>query len=240
MQCRLVIYNLCLFLSCTTSSLVTGTSGAESPTTADGLRHQLQVLLSQRHEHSSDPEFLSQLANLYLDLGEDVTTAVSERQAAYAEGASVALQALSLREKSAQAHFLYAANIGSAAELKGMVASALTIRELKHHVSRALELCPHYAPALHMMGMMLEELPWFLGGDAKSALTYLREAVISDPHDCHARLDLAKAHLKRKDQKSALQELDTILQQAQQRDLSASDKRHREEALQLRAFLNNS
>jgi hypothetical protein len=52
------------------------------------------------------------------------------------------------------------------------MASALTVSELKAHVRRALELKQDYAPALHMMGMMLEELPWFLGGDREGALTY--------------------------------------------------------------------
>lgn len=205
-----------------------------------GDQHQLQVLLSQKNERVFDPDFLLRLADLYLDLGDDDSLATSKRRDAYEEGAKVARQAIKLREQDAQAHYLYAANLGSAAQLKGMMASALTIQDLKHHVTRALALNPHHAPALHMMGMMLEELPWFLGGDANSALTYLRRAVISDPKDCHARLDLAKTYIKRKDQNSALRELETILQQPHQPDASISDKRHREEALQLRASLKNS
>ncbi|MDC8448054.1 MAG: hypothetical protein LV473_06835 [Nitrospira sp.] len=210
------------------------------PTTEGGLQHQLQGLLSQKNDHASDPEFLIRLADLYLDLGDDDSLAISKRRDAYEEGARVAHQAIELREPNAQAHYLYAANLGSAAQLKGMMASALTIQDLKHHVTRALELNPHHAPALHMMGMMMDELPWFLGGDANSALTYLRRAVISDPKDCHARLDLAKAYIKRTDQNSALRELETILQLPHQPDASISDRRHREEALQLRASLKNS
>ncbi len=239
MQCRLVTCIVLLFCLYEASVSIVEYAIAE-PTTEGGLQHQLQGLLSQKNDHASDPEFLIRLADLYLDLGDDDSLAISKRRDAYEEGARVAHQAIELREPNAQAHYLYAANLGSAAQLKGMMASALTIQDLKHHVTRALELNPHHAPALHMMGMMMDELPWFLGGDANSALTYLRRAVISDPKDCHARLDLAKAYIKRKDQNSALRELETILQLPHQPDASISDRRHREEALQLRASLKNS
>ncbi|MBI3356914.1 MAG: hypothetical protein HY038_09125, partial [Nitrospirae bacterium] len=103
----------------------------------------------------------------------------SKRRDVYEEGAKCARRAIELREQNADAHYLYAANLGSAAQLKGMMASALTIQDLKRHVTRALGLNPNHAPALHMMGMMLEELPWFLGGDAESALSYLQHHPIA-------------------------------------------------------------
>jgi Tfp pilus assembly protein PilF len=62
-----------------------------------------------------------------------------------------------------------------------------------------------------MMGMMLEELPWILGGDADAALTYLNRAVAADPHYTHSRLDLVKVYIKRQNIKSARYELNMIL-----------------------------
>lgn len=238
-QCRLVTRIVLLFCLYGAGVSIVEYAIAE-PTTEGGLQHQLQVLLIQKNEHASDPELLVRLADLYLDLGDDDSLATSKRRDAYEEGAKVARQAIKLHEQDAQAHYLYAANLGSAAQLKGMMASALTIQDLKHHVTRALELNPHHAPALHMMGMMLEELPWFLGGDASGALTYLRRAVASDPTYSHARLDLAKAYAKRKDPNAARQELEAILQQPLPPDASVSDKRRREEALQLHESLSNS
>jgi tetratricopeptide (TPR) repeat protein len=123
----------------------------------------------------------------------------------------VAQRALDLQEANADAHYLYAANLGSAAQLKGLTASALIVRELKMHVARALELQKDHAPALHMMGRMLEELPWILGGDAEAALRYLKQAVQADPRYEHARLDLAKAYLKRNDVAAARLELQTLI-----------------------------
>jgi tetratricopeptide (TPR) repeat protein len=168
-----------------------------SDSTASGLEQQRQALLAQKTQRSSDPGFLVHLANLYLDLGDDAYSEESKRRAAYEEGARIAREAINLQEQNAQAHYLYAANLGSAAQLTGGMASALTVSELKAHVRRALELKQDHAPALHMMGMMLEELPWFLGGDREGALNYLKRAVAVDPGYTHARLDLAKAYIKR-------------------------------------------
>lgn len=221
------------------SRVLSGVAAAEPPAGA-GLQQQLQALLAQRSERSSDPAFLVRLADVYLHLGDDVSVETSKRRASYEEGARVARQALELQEQIADAHYLYAANLGSASQLAGMMASALTIQDLKRHVKRTLELNPAHAPALHMMGMMLEELPWFLGGDAEGALTYLRQAVLTDPGYDHARLDLARAYAKRKDPGAARREVEIILQQPLPSDASAAKRRHREEALQLLNSLKTS
>lgn len=207
-------------------------SSAE-PSTGVEFQQQLQALLAQKHERSSDPAFLLRLADVYMSLGDDDSLDISKRGAAYDEGARVARQAMDLQEQNANAHYLYAANLGKAAQLKGTMASALTVQELKRQVKRALELNPDHAPALHMMGMMLEELPWLLGGDAESALTYLRRAVVVDPRYVHARLDLARAYIKRKDSGAARRELEIIVQLPLPSDASANNRRQRKEAREL-------
>jgi len=213
---------------------------AEQPVTSDhtrALERELLALLANHAPASSDPQILVHLADLYLDLGDDAYSEETKRRAAYDEGARLARRAIDLDESNADAHYLYAANRGCAAQLNGVMASAFTISDLKKHVRRALELNPNHAPALHMMGMMLEELPWVLGGDTDAALSYLTKAVTADPHYTHARLDLGKAYIKRQNVGAARRELNTILSQPLPHDLSASEQRYRQEASQLLSSL---
>lgn len=218
-------------------------AGGQTPSPSDGLQppeRELKALLDAGAQHSSDSRMLVRLAGLYLDVGDDVLTEPDERQAAYEAGAGLAKRAIELKEQDAEAHYYYAANLGSAVQLKGMMASAFTVRDLKAHVSRALELQHDHAPSLHMMGMMLAELPWMLGGDPAAALTYLRQAVAVDPRYEHARLDLAKAYLKHHDREAARRELQAIVTMASQPVPQATVSRYVLEAKQLLTELEQS
>lgn len=206
---------------------------------AEMVEQQLQTLLAQKSAHASDPAFLLRLADLYLDLGDYGVQENAARQAAYEAGAGLAKQAMELSERNSQAHYLYAANLGSAARIKGLMASAFTVKEIQRHVTRALELNPRHPAALHMMGRMLDELPWVLGGDATAALDYLRRAVEADPAYLHARVDLAKAYLKRSEGLLARKELTFVLQQPVRPDASPGERRHRAEAQRLHDSLNS-
>lgn len=197
------------------------------------LQATLKQLLGQKAEHVSDPDFLVRLADVYLDLGDSLVGDQSKRKAAYEEGAKAAREAIDIQERNADAHYLYAANLGSSAQLTGLMASALTVQELKRHIDRAIALHPTHAAALHMKGMILEELPWVLGGDAEGALAHLRRAVAANPSYVHARLDLAKAYMKRKDPSAARKELDAILSRPLSAAASANERRHRDEAQRL-------
>ncbi|WP_447977215.1 tetratricopeptide repeat protein [Candidatus Nitrospira bockiana] len=199
------------------------------------IERELSALLKAGAEESTDPAVWEKLASLYLDLG-DGSGEITARRAAYEAGAQAAKRALAADDRRAEAHYLYAANLGSRAQLDGVMASAMTIRELKAHVGRALELNGRHAPSLHMMGMMYEELPWVLGGDRKAAVRYLEQAVAAAPDYQHARLDLAKVYVKRKQIEAARRELRILL------DLpSASGRtRYQAEAAALLASLGGS
>ena len=174
------------------------------------LEAEVKALLN-RPSGPPDQALLLRLSELYLDLGDELTDDVKRREA-YEAGADTAKRALELGEDNAQAHYLYAANLGSAAKVTGLMAGAVTVNEIKRHVRRALELRDRHAPSLHMMGMLLEELPWILGGDRKAALEYLEAAVSADSGYLHARLDLAKAYLKRHDGERAARHLRIIVE----------------------------
>ena len=194
---------------------------------------QLERIQSQGGQDSSDPATLLRLADLYLEIGQDIYQDKNQKRQAFDEGARLARKALDMEDNNAEAHYLYAANLGSSAQIKGVTASALTVNTLKTHVRRALELNPDHAPALHMMGMMLEELPWFLGGDKDKAITYLVRATEVKPDYTRARLDLARIYMKRQNPSAARAELLNILHERPPSPVSESWKQDQREAKNL-------
>ncbi len=166
------------------------------PETPDNLEKELQRLLSAGSAQSNNPVELRHLASLYLDLGYGLYVRQEDKMRAFEEGARLAKKALFYDESSARSHFLYAANLGSATELQGLMQGALAIQELQEHVHRTLELDANYAPAHHMLGRMYEELPWFLGGDQDAAGDHLKIAVSLDDHYAPGHLDLGRWYLK--------------------------------------------
>jgi tetratricopeptide (TPR) repeat protein len=210
---------------------------APPPDYPQSLEKDLKKLLEAQAQNPSDSRPLIQLAGLYLEMGEELYAEKARKLAAFEEGAKLAKQVLDLDENNAEAHYLYAANLGSAADTKGMAASLLALDEIKTHTRRALELQKDHVAALHMAGMMLEELPQFMGGNKSVALDYLKRAVTIDPNYSHARLDLAKMYLKRRDPDAAKRELLAIVSMDHPSDAYAWARRYRSEAEQLLASL---
>lgn len=177
-------------------------------TSAD-LEREIKELV---HVKPKDLNQLLRLAGLYLDVGYGMYDDRGKKIAAFQEGARMAKKALALRETSADAHFLYAANLGSVAKLEGLMTAALTIQELKRHVHRVLELDAQHVPAYHMLGRMYEELPWFLGGDQKAAEVHFKQALSIDSRYAPARLDLARWYLKHGQTEEAVRELSRVVE----------------------------
>ncbi len=177
----------------------------------ESLERELETLVREGAANSADLTRLLRMAGLYLDLGYGVYVDRERKLAAFQEGARIARKALDLRETSADAHFLYAANLGSAAELEGLVSAALTLQELKEHVNRALDLDAQNVQAHHMLGRIYEELPWVLGGDQTVAGDHLKKAVSLDSEYAPARLDLAKWYLKHGQTLEAVGELRRVV-----------------------------
>lgn len=217
--------------------IMSPTTSAFSTSYPESLATTLETFLANDAPNSSDPTVLLKVAGLYLDIGDDLLVDQAERKTAYEKGSRFAAQALKLHEANARAHFLYAANLGKAVKLEGVLAAASTINTLKFHAQRALELQNDYAPALHMMGTILEKVPGFLGGDSVAALDYLQQAVAAQPNYAEARLDLAKAYITRNDLDAARRELNAILNMTAPTNTYTWQHRARPQAQQLLAEL---
>jgi tetratricopeptide (TPR) repeat protein len=175
------------------------------------LEPALQSLLTQLREGHSSPALLVQVSSTYFDLADDLLTEEKQRQAAYRAGAQAAQQAFTLDDSNADAHFFYAANLGSAERLIGLANAAMAVKDIKHCAMRAIELNPAHAQALQMMGGLLMELPWFLGGDETKAQEYLERAIAADGNYTNARLLVAKLYKKQGRVDDAKRQLEAVI-----------------------------
>ena len=196
----------------------------------ESLKYELQQLLSKGEAHSQDPAMLRRMASLYLDLGYGLYVDPGKKMGSFQKGAQLAKKALELDESSAYAHFLYAANLGSATELQGVMEGALAIQELKVHVNRTLELDVTFAPAHHMLGRIYEELPWFMGGDEEAAEKYLKQAVLLDKYYVPGHLDLGRWYLKQGLYEEAKKEFSWVLKTAPKEKVWIWERIHRPQA----------
>lgn len=227
---------LCLWFGAL--SLLAGPGHSNPPDSKDvgyltSLQAHLEELLKANDTLPKTPELFIQLANAYLDVGDELYADSASRIEAYQAGSEFAKKALALDVQQPQAHFLYAANLGHVAQLKGVLVSALLIREIKGHVAQAIQLAPNHAPALHMMGMILDGLPWFLGGDEEEAVMFLERAISVDSNYTHARLNLGKIYLKQGRVDDAREQFSLVTKTQSPRGPHAWAHRHNPEALSL-------
>lgn len=175
------------------------------------LEADLASLLGRLRDGNVTSGLLVQLASTYFDLADDLLTDEKKRRTAFEAGAKAAEQAFQLDDSNADAHFFHAANLGSAERLRGITNAAMVVKEIKHCALRAIELNPRHAQALQMMGGLLMELPWFLGGDEKQAQVYLERAIAADGNFTNARILVAKLYKKQGRVDDARRQLEAVI-----------------------------
>jgi tetratricopeptide (TPR) repeat protein len=197
------------------------------------LERDLRSLEAGGADHSSDVGRLVRLADVYLNIGDDLLTDPDQRRGAYEAGARAAARAIDREETCAEAHSLYAANLGSAVRLKGRAAAGLALAGIKRHAARAIELRPDYPEALQLMGGLLAQLPRLLGGDRDAAQTYLERAVAIDGNFTNARIQLARLYIARGRVAAARHQLEAVVDARHPHYPYAWRRRFRPEAQQL-------
>lgn len=176
------------------------------------LERDLSKMLSELSTHGPTLDRLLKGSELYLSLADDLFEDETRKRLAYEAGANMAKRALSINERSAQAHFLYAAALGSAERLKGITNAGMVLGEIKQHVRRTIELDPSHAQALQMMGGLCAELPWLLGGSEREAEQYLQRAIEADGRYTNAHLIFARLLIKQGDLGEARRHLRAVLE----------------------------
>lgn len=204
------------------------------------LERELQVLLERVREGKPSPSLLVKLSETYFDTADDLLTDEARRLAAYDAGAEAAKQAFEMDERLADAHFFHALNIGSAARLRGVTNAAFAVKEIKYCAQRAIELDPQHSQALQMMGGLLMEIPWVLGGSDKKAQDYLERSVAADGNFANARIMLAKLYLKQGRREEAKKQLEAVMRFDRPHYRYTWERKYKPEAERMLKELGNS
>jgi tetratricopeptide (TPR) repeat protein len=143
----------------------------------------------------ADVPTLLALARAWFLFGEQRAKTEEDKIAAYAKARDYAKRATELAPDNAAAHLWYAITLGTWSQAKGLLSSALALRNLRKEVDIVLRLDPDNIEAHIMAGSIARELPVLLGGNPKEAEEHFKTAQRLDPQLTGVRIELAQLYI---------------------------------------------
>ncbi len=159
----------------------------------------------------NDVPTLLALTRAWFLYGEERAKTEEAKVAAYARARDVAKRATELAPKDPDAHLWYAITLGTWSQAKGLLRSALALRDLRKEVDTVLQLDSKNIEAHIMAGSIARELPVVLGGDRKEAEEHFKTAQRLDPKLTGVRIELAQLYINMGRYREARQELQAVL-----------------------------
>jgi tetratricopeptide (TPR) repeat protein len=159
----------------------------------------------------ADVPTLLALARAWFLFGEERAKTEDDKVAAYARARDYAKRATELAPNNADAHLWHAITLGSWSQAKGLLRSALALRDLRKEVDTVLRLDPNNIEAHIMAGSIARELPLVLGGDRKDAEEHFKTAHRLDPRLTGVRIELAQLYINMGRHAEARQQLQAVL-----------------------------
>ncbi len=181
----------------------------EEPARIDRARDLLEAHLA-RGGAADEPTLLA-LARAWFLFGEERAKTDEEKIGAYARARDYARRATELAPNSADAHLWHAITLGTWSQAKGLLGSALALRELRKEVDVVLRLDPNNIEAHIMAGSIARELPVLLGGDTREAEQHFTTAQRLDPRLTGVRIELAQLYINVGRYAEARQQLQSVL-----------------------------
>jgi len=181
----------------------------EDPARIDRARDLLEAHVARGG--AADLPTLLALARAWFLFGEERAKSEDDKVAAYARARDYAKRAAELAPKDADAHLWYAITLGSWSQAKGLLGSALALRDLRREVDTVLRLDPNNIEAHIMAGSIARELPKVLGGDRKEAEAHFKTAQRLDPKLTGVRIELAQLYINLARYADARQQLQAVL-----------------------------
>ena len=180
----------------------------EDPTRIDRARDLLEAAVAKG---ASDVPTLLTLTRAWFLYGEERAQTPETRIAAYERARDLAKRATELAPKDADAHLWYAITLGSWSHAKGLLHSALALRNLRKEVDVVLQLDPKNIEAHIMAGSIDRELPVLLGGDRRESEEHFKTAQRLDPRLTGVRIELAQLYINMGRYAEARQQLQSVL-----------------------------
>jgi len=181
----------------------------EDPARIDRARDLLEAHLARGGP--ADLPTLLALARAWFLFGEERARTEDDKIAAYARARDYAKRATDIAPNDADAHLWHAITLGTWSQAKGLLRSALALRDLRKEVDIVLRLEPHNIEAHIMAGSIARELPVLLGGDAKEAEEHFKTAQRLDPRLTGVRIELAQLYINMGRYPEARQQLQSVL-----------------------------
>jgi tetratricopeptide (TPR) repeat protein len=173
----------------------------EDPSRIDRARDLLEAAVAKGS--ANDVPTLLTLARAWFLYGEE--------RAKTDDARDVAKRASELAPRNPDAHLWYAITLGTWSREKGLLRSALALRNLRKEVDTVLQLDPRNIEAHIMAGSIARELPVLLGGDRKDAEEHFKTAQQLDPRLTGVRIELARLYINMGRYPEARQELLAVL-----------------------------
>jgi tetratricopeptide (TPR) repeat protein len=181
----------------------------EDPARIDRARDLLEAHLARGGV--ADVPTLLTLARAWFLWGEERAKTEDDKVAAYARARDYAKRATEMAPNSADAHLWHAITLGTWSQAKGLLRSALALRDLRKEVDTVLRLDPNNIEAHIMAGSIARELPVLLGGDTKDAEEHFKTAQRLDPRLTGVRIELAQLYINMGRHAEARQQLHSVL-----------------------------
>lgn len=181
----------------------------EDPTRIDRARDLLEAAVAKGA--NNDVATLLVLTRAWFLYAEQRAKTEPEKIAAYERARDVAKRATELAPKDPEAHLWYAITLGSWSQAKGLLHSAIALRNLRKEVDVVLQLDPNNIEAHVMAGSIDRELPVLLGGDRRVAEQHFKTAQRLDPRLTGVRVELAKLYINMGRYAEARQQLQSVL-----------------------------
>ncbi|HEY7654360.1 MAG TPA: tetratricopeptide repeat protein [Methylomirabilota bacterium] len=182
----------------------------EDPGRIDRARDLLEAAVARGGAADDVPTLLT-LARAWFLFGEERARTDEARIAAYGRARDLAKRATELAPRDPDAHLWYAITLGTWSQAKGLLRSALALRDLRKEVDTVLRLDPKNIEAHIMAGSIARELPVVLGGDRKEAEEQFMTARRLDPKLTGARMELAQLYIDMGRYAEARRELQAVL-----------------------------